>query len=83
LYKTKPELRTELKGYCILAVLKIPDQFTANKRWSAAFIKWLEQEVKFNTSAGNFAFQNMITQLLQIREHNKNVLKQLRVVDSG
>jgi transposase len=30
------------------------------------------------TSAGNFTLQNLIAQLKEIREHNKNILKQLR-----
>jgi transposase len=76
--QNQTRIKNRIKGLLHTRGIKIPDQFTGNKRWSAAFIKWLKEEVKFNTSAGNFAFQNMITQLLQIREHNKNILKQLR-----
>ncbi len=76
--QNQTRIKNRIKGLLHTRGIKIPDQFTGNKRWSAAFIKWLKDEVKFNTSAGNFAFQNMISQLLQIREHNKNVLKQLR-----
>ena len=58
--------------------IKIPEQFTGNSRWSASFIKWLEEEVKFNTAAGSYCFVNMISQLKQLRVHNKNILRQLR-----
>ena len=58
--------------------IKIPEQFTGNSRWSASYIKWLEEEVKFNTDAGSYCFVNMISQLKQLRVHNKNVLRQLR-----
>ena len=58
--------------------IKIPQKFKGNSRWSASFIKWLEEEVKFNTTAGSYCFANMISQLKQLRVHNKNVLRQLR-----
>ena len=76
--QNQTRVKNRIKSLLHTRGFKIPEQFTGNKRWSAAFIKWLKDEVKFNTSAGNFAFQNMISQLLQIRDHNKNVLKQLR-----
>jgi transposase len=76
--QNQTRIKNRIKGLLHTRGFKIPDQFTGNKRWSAAFIKWLSEEIKFNTNAGNFAFQNMILQLLQLREHNKNVLKQLR-----
>ena len=76
--QNQTRFKNRIKGLLHNRGFKIPDQFTGNKRWSAAFIKWLSEEIKFNTNAGNFAFQNMLLQLLQLREHNKNVLKQLR-----
>jgi transposase len=76
--QNQTRVKNRIKSLLHTRGFKIPKQFTGNKRWSAAFIKWLKEDIKFNTTAGNFAFQNMILQLLQIREHNKNVLKQLR-----
>ena len=76
--QNQTRIKNRIKGLLHTRGFKIPEEFTGNKRWSAAFIKWLKEEIKFNTAAGNFAFHNMIQQLLQLREHNKNVLKQLR-----
>lgn len=36
------------------------------------------KSLSMNTSAGNFTLHNLIAQLQEIREHNKNILKQLR-----
>jgi transposase len=65
--QNQTRIMNRIKGLLHTRGFKIPDQFTGNKRWSAAFIKWLSEKIKFNTNAGNFAFQNMILQLLQLR----------------
>jgi transposase len=57
--------------------ISIPLQFSGRKRWSHAFILWLES-LSLNTTAGNFALKNLLLQLHEIRLHNTNVLKQLR-----
>ena len=78
--QNQTRVKNRIKSLLHTRGFKIPEQFAGkNKRWSAAFIKWLKEDIKFNTSPGNFAFQNMIQQLLELREHNKNVLKQLRL----
>ncbi len=59
--------------------IKIPEKFIGNSRWSASFIKWLEQEVIFDSTAGDYCFLNLIAQLKQLRVHYKNILKELRV----
>ena len=69
--------KNRIKALLYTQGIKIPDHFTGNSRWSAGFIDWLK-EIKLNSSAGNFTLQNMITQLQQLREHNKNILRELR-----
>ena len=56
--------------------INIPISFTGNSRWSHSFILWL-QNINLNTPAGQFTLNNLILQLLQLREHNKNLLKEL------
>lgn len=70
--------KNRIKSLLYTRGIKIPEKFKGNSRWSASFIIWLEQEVKFNTTAGNYCLLDMISQLKQLREHNKNILKQLR-----
>jgi len=62
--------------------IHIPIHFTGNSRWSASFIKWL-QNINLNTQAGQFSLNNLILQLQQLREHNRNLLKELRVQASN
>lgn len=69
--------KNRIKGLLYTHGISIPLNFTGNSRWSSLFIDWLKQ-IKLSTSAGNFALTNMIEQLEQLREHNKNVLKELR-----
>jgi len=69
--------KNRIKALLYTQGIKIPNHFTGNSRWSACFIDWLK-EIKLNSSAGNFTLQNMITQLQQLREHNKNILRELR-----
>lgn len=57
--------------------IAIPMQFSGSARWSHHFICWLES-LPMNTTAGRFTLLNLIAQLREIRQHNKNVLKQLR-----
>jgi transposase len=58
--------------------IHIPIHFTGNSRWSASFIKWLHN-INLNTQAGQFTLENLILQLQQLRENNKNILSQLRL----
>jgi len=69
--------KNRIKALIYTHGITIPQYFTGNSRWSAAFIEWLKA-INLNTSAGNFTLQNMIAQLIQLREHKKNVLKELR-----
>lgn len=70
--------KNRIKALLYTQGIKIPNHFYGNSRWSAAFILWLK-EITLNTSAGNFTLQNLIIQLQQLREHNKNILRQLRL----
>jgi len=75
--QSQTRIKNRIKGFLHAQGIAIPLQFSGNARWSHAFILWLEQ-LQPLTSAGKFTLLNMIAQLKQIREHNKNVLKQLR-----
>jgi len=75
--QNQTRIKNRIKGLLYTHGISIPLHFTGNSRWSACFIQWL-MEIKLNTSAGNFALENMLLQLQQLREHNKNVLRQLR-----
>jgi len=71
--RTKNRIKSLLYSQGIL----IPIQFSGRARWSHNFILWL-QSIRMHTPAGNFTLQNLILQLQQIREHNKNIIKHLR-----
>jgi transposase len=75
--QSQTRTKNRIKGLLHSQGIPIPLQFSGNARWSHAFILWLEQ-LHLHTSAGNCTLLNMITQLKEIREHNKNVLRQLR-----
>jgi transposase len=75
--QNQTRIKNRIKGLIYTQGINIPQHFTGNSRWSAAFIEWL-RNIKLNSSAGNFCLQNMIDQLIQLREHNKNVLRELR-----
>jgi len=69
--------KNRIKGLLHTQGVDIPLQFTGNKRWSHAFILWLKS-LPMSTSAGTFTLHNLITQLKELRQHNTNILKQLR-----
>ena len=75
--QSQTRIKNRIKGLLYVQGIQIPLQFSGNARWSHAFILWLGQ-LRLNTPAGNFTLQNLILQLKEIREHNKNVLRQLR-----
>ena len=75
--QNQTRIKNRIKSLLHTRGITIPLNFAGNSRWSAAFILWLK-EIKLNTEAGNFTLQNMILQLQQLREHNKNVLRELR-----
>lgn len=75
--QSQTRTKNRIKGLLYTQGIQIPLQFSGHARWSHAFILWLQQ-LHLITSAGNFTLQNLICQLKEIREHNKNVLKQLR-----
>ncbi len=75
--QNQTRIKNRIKALLYTQGINIPLHFTGNSRWSAAFIEWL-RSIHLNSSAGNFCLQNMIAQLLQLREHNKNVLRELR-----
>jgi len=70
--------KNRIKALLYTQGINIPNHFSGNSRWSHSFILWLK-DIKLNTNSGNFTLQNMIIQLQQLREHNKNILSQLRL----
>lgn len=58
--------------------IHIPKEHLSNSRWSGYFIHWLKS-LKLSSSAGQFTLDNLLLQLEQLRDHLKNVLRQLRV----
>ena len=75
--QSQTRIKNRIKSLLYTKGIDIPLNFTKNSRWSGAFIKWLK-DIKLSSSAGNYSLQNMISQLVQLRVHNKNVLKELR-----
>jgi len=75
--QSQTRTKNRIKGLLYSQGIQIPVQFSGRARWSHAFILWL-QSIHLNTDAGNFTLQNLLSQLKEIREHNKNILKQLR-----
>ena len=75
--QSQTRTKNRIKGLLYAQGIQIPLQFSGRARWSHAFILWLQQ-LRLHTPAGNFTLQNLILQLKEIREHNKNVLKELR-----
>jgi len=75
--QNQTRVKNRIKGLLHTQGFTIPLNFTGNSRWSASFFQWLK-EINLNTDAGNFTLSNLILQLQQLREHNKNVLRQLR-----
>jgi transposase len=75
--QSQTRTKNRIKGLLYCQGIQIPLQFSGNARWSHHFILWLQQ-LQMNTTAGNFTLQNLIVQLKEIREHNKNILNQLR-----
>lgn len=75
--QNQTRIKNRIKSLLYTKGIYIPLKFTKNSRWSGAFIKWL-QDIELSSSAGNYSLQNMISQLVQLREHNKNIIKELR-----
>ena len=71
--RTKNRIKMLLYNYGIT----IPKEHLSNSRWSGYFIHWLKS-VRLGSSAGQYTLDNLLLQLDQIREHLKNVLRQLR-----
>ena len=71
--RIKNRVKMLLYNYGII----IPKEHLSNSRWSGYFIHWLHS-VKLSSSAGQFTLDNLLLQLLQTREHLKEVLRQLR-----
>ena len=71
--RIKNRIKMLLYNYGII----IPKEHSKDPRWSGYFIDWLKS-VKLSSSAGQFTLNNLLMQLDQVREHLKNVLKQLR-----
>ncbi|MCX6137525.1 MAG: IS110 family transposase [Ignavibacteriales bacterium] len=76
--QSQTRTKNRIKSLLYSQGIAIPIQFSGSARWSHHFICWLEA-LPMNTTAGRFTSLNLIAQLREIRQHNKNVLKQLRL----
>ncbi len=77
LVQNQTRIKNRIKGLLYNYGITIPKEYTTNTRWSGYFIHWLKS-VSLESTAGNYTLQNLILQLEQIREHHKQVLRQLR-----
>lgn len=75
--QSQTRTKNRIKGLLYAQGISIPRQFSGRARWSHQFILWLQQ-LHLLTTAGNFTLHNLIEQLQQIRDHNTNILRQLR-----
>lgn len=75
--QSQTRTKNRIKGLLYSQGIQIPLHFSGNQRWSHAFILWLES-ISMKTTAGQFALRNLLLQLKEIRQHNKDILKQLR-----
>ena len=75
--QSQTRTKNRIKALLYSQGIQIPLQFSGRARWSHAFILWLES-LSMNTTAGLFTLQNLLMQLKEMRQHNKNILKQLR-----
>ena len=75
--QSQTRIKNRIKGLLYAQGILIPLQFSGNQRWSHAFVLWLES-ISMKTTAGQFALRNLLLQLKEIRQHNKDILKQLR-----
>jgi transposase len=75
--QTQTRIKNRIKGLLYTQGIPIPLQFSGRGRWSHHFMLWLQQ-LHFHTAAGDFTLQDLVLQLTETRQHNTNVLKQLR-----
>lgn len=75
--QNQTRLKNRIKGLLHNYGISIPKEFISNTRWSNNFISWL-QDLSLNTSAGSFTLNNLIDQLIESRQHLKDVIRQLR-----
>jgi transposase len=78
LVQNQTRLKNRIKGLLHNYGIPIPKEFSSNSRWSNNFITWLKK-LSLSSSAGTFTLHNLIDQLIESRQHLKNVLRQLRL----
>ncbi|MCB0732211.1 MAG: IS110 family transposase [Ignavibacteriae bacterium] len=76
--QNQTRLKNRIKGFLHNYGISIPNEFLTNTRWSNNFIIWLKN-VSLASSAGTFSLNNLIDQLIESRQHLKDVLRQLRI----
>jgi transposase len=76
--KDQTRLKNRIKGvlYQFGIIIPLPYQ---ERRWSGAFIQWL-LTVKFDTEYAQFAFNDLIDQLIQIRTRITTLLRKMRTM---
>jgi len=74
--KDQTRIKNRIKSSLHYFGVQIPIDFEG-RRWSGAFISWLSA-IKFDTEYGQFAFDNLLEQLTEIRTRTVCTLKKIR-----
>ncbi len=76
--KDQTRIKNRIKATLHFFGIKIPIELE-DRRWSGAFINWLERQ-EFETEFGQYAYDDLIDQLKEIRTKLGNILKEMRVM---
>jgi transposase len=76
--KDQTRIKNRIKATLHFFGIKIPIELE-DRRWSGAFINWLERQ-EFETEFGQYAYDDLIDQLKEIRTKLSNILKEMRVM---
>ncbi len=74
--KDLTRIKNRIKSFLYYYGIQIPIELEG-RRWSGAFIKWLSEQ-KFDTDYGQFAFNNLLEELISTRKLISNTLKKMR-----
>lgn len=74
--KDQTRIKNRIKGTLYYFGIEIPLDLEG-RRWSGAFINWLSA-IKFDTEYGQFAFDNLLQELIETRKRISETLKKMR-----
>jgi transposase len=76
--KDQTRIKNRIKGVLHQFGVNIPLNYQ-ERRWSGAFFKWLFT-IKFDTEYGQFAYEDLIDQLIQIRDRISKNIRKMRMM---